>query len=234
MEIAKGIEIIDLSLYLTKYKTLIIADTHLGFEESLNKQGFMIPRLQFKETIQRLEKIFKKVKPETIIINGDIKHEFGKISKQELDHTIKLIDFLGKHCKRIFLIKGNHDKILGPIAEKRKIQIADQIILDNILITHGHKLVKDLKGIKTIIIGHEHPAIGVSEGVRVETYKCFLKGKFKRKTLIVQPSFNLVTIGTDILKEDILSPYLKQDLSKFECWIVEDKVYYFGKLKNFI
>ena len=85
---------------------------------------------------------------------------------------------------------------------------------------------------KTIIIGHEHPAIVLKEGPRKEKYKCFIKGKFKRKNLIVMPSFNLVTEGTDVLLETRLSPFLQRDISSFECWIVADKVYYFGKLKG--
>ncbi len=201
MEIHKNIKIIDIALYLTKSKTLIIADSHIGFEESLNKQGILVPRFHFKDLILRMGKILKKVSPETIIINGDIKHELGKISEQEWRYTLRLIDFLSKHCKNLFLIKGNHDKILGPIAKKRNIEVINQIIIDNILITHGDKLPKNLKEIKTIIIGHEHPAIGLREKTRIETFKCFLKGKYKTKTLIVQPSFNLETFGTDITKE---------------------------------
>jgi len=232
MNIKKDIRIIDLALYLSKYRTLVITDPHIGFEEALNRQGVLLPRFQFKDILERLEKILSKVKPLTIIINGDIKHEFRTISEQEWRYTLRLIEFLAKHCKRLILIKGNHDKTLGPIAEKRNIVTADNILLGNILITHGHKLIKDLKSIKTIIIGHEHPAVAIQEGARKETFKCFLKGRYKRKLLIVQPSFNLVTEGTDITREKLLSPYLKQDLSNFECYVVADKVYKPFKLKK--
>jgi len=230
MEINKNIKIIDLALYLTKYKTLVIADSHIGYEESLNKQGVFIPRFQFRDLILRLEKILSNVKLDTIIINGDIKHEFGRISEQEWRNTLKLIDFLSKQCKRLILIKGNHDKNLGPIAEKRNIDIVDNFVMGDILITHGHKEIKELKGIKTIIIGHEHPAVSFKERPG-ENFKCYLKGSYKRRTLIVQPSFNLVTEGSDITREKLLSPFLK-DISNFECYIVGDKIYNFGKLKN--
>ena len=232
MQILPNIKIIDLSLYLTKYKTLIIADTHIGYEEALNKQGIMIPRFHFKDLIQRLEKIMQKIKPTTIIINGDIKHEFGTISEQEWRYTLRLIDFLTRHCKHLIIIKGNHDKILGPIAKKRNIETADHVLIEDILITHGNKLLKIPKPIKTIIIGHEHPAVSIQDGARIEKFKCFLKGKYKRTNLIVQPSFNLITEGTDITKDKILSPFLKQNLKNFKVYIIADKVYYFGMLKN--
>lgn len=233
MEIAKGIEIIDLGLYLTKHKTLVIADTHLGFEESLNKNGVFIPRFHAADLIKRLNKILSRMKIDKIIINGDIKHEFKGISEQEWRNTLQIIDLLKQNCKELMLIRGNHDKILNIIAAKKELKIADQIVIDDILIAHGHKMLKIPASVKTIIIGHEHPAVGLHEGARVETFKCFLKGKFNSKILIVMPSLNLVTEGTDVTKEKLLSPFLQQDLNNFEAWIVADKVYYFGKLKGF-
>ncbi len=232
MKIAKAIEAIDLGIWIKEHKLLVFADFHIGYEESLNKRGVFIPRFHFKDIIKRLEKILAKVKPDVIIINGDVKHEFGRISEQEWRETLKLIDFLAKRCKRLLLTRGNHDKTLGPIAEKRKIEIIESFIAGEILITHGDKIPKDIDKFKTIIIGHEHPAVSIHERGRKEKFKCFLVGKYKGKQLIVQPSFNLVTDGTDILREKTLSPFLKQSLANFEVYIVGDKIYSFGKLKN--
>jgi uncharacterized protein len=233
-EITKSLEIIDLALYYKKENTLIISDTHIGLEESLNKQGMLIPRFQFKEIMKRLEVILEKLpRLNKVIINGDIKHEFGTISEQEWRLTLRLLDFLALHAESIVLIKGNHDTILGPIAQKRNVTIVDHMLLGNsILITHGDKIPKIPKGIKTIIIGHEHPALSLRDGARVETVKCFLKGTYKKMDLIVLPSFNLVHEGTDVLKEDLFSPFLDQDISRFEVFVVADKVYDFGKIKD--
>lgn len=237
-----NIEIIDLCLYLNKEKILIIADTHLGYEESLNKSGVLIPRFQFKETISRLEKVFEQLfekvekigKVDKIIINGDIKHEFETISELEWRNTLQLLDFLCGKCNEVVLIKGNHDNILGAIANKRGVRLVSELKINEVLIVHGDKIIdkKELKGVKTIIIGHEHPAVSVSEGVRTELFKCFLKGEFLGRTIIVQPSFNLVTEGTDVLNGNLLSPFLSGDLGEFECYVVGDEVYRFGKLKE--
>src|SRR3989338_835804 len=254
MNILPGIKIVDLAL--SAGNNLILADTHIGYEEALNKQGVLVPRFQFKEIIQRLEKIIKNKKFDKIIINGDIKHEFGTISEQEWRHTLRLLDFLKQHCSEIVLIKGNHDTILGPIANKRDVKVVDYYIINNgknkysknplkkikdkknILVVHGDKIddkilkINNKNKIKTIIIGHEHPAVTLKEGPRAELYKAFLKGKWKKYDLIVQPSFNLVTEGTDVIKERLLSPFLKHDLRNFSAYIVADKVYGFGKLRN--
>lgn len=234
MRISDKIDIIDLGLLINK--TLVIADLHIGYEEALNKKGVMVPRFQFKDLYKRLEKILKKAKPDTIIVNGDIKHEFGKISEQEWRDTLKILDLLLKNSKKVILVKGNHDTILGPIAKKRYVEVVKRYEIKhrkgNILVVHGHKEIKLSKKIKTIIIGHEHPAISIRDGIRSEIFKCFLKGKYKRIGLIVLPSFNLVTEGNDILKEELLSPFLHQKLSNFEVFVISDKVYNFGKIKN--
>src|SRR3989344_9328610 len=239
MEISKNIEIIDLALYLKKHKSLVIADLHIGYEEELHKKGILIPRFQFKDTFNRLSKILNKTKPKLIIVNGDLKHEFGNISDQEWRETLKILDLLTKYGK-VILIKGNHDTILGPIARKRNVEIKEYYKINDILIIHGDKIPdkKLFKNVKIIIIGHEHPAISLRDNIRVEKFKCFLKGKYKGKTLIAMPSFITATEGTDILneghdilKKKLISPFLT-NISNFEIFVVEDKIYRFGKVKS--
>jgi len=233
MRIEKGIVITGLGLFLEKQKVLVVSDFHLGYEGMLEKQGVLIPRFQAKDIMKELEKILKKTKPKTVIINGDLKHEFGRILQTEWRYILRLFDLILKYTKKIVIVKGNHDILLQPIAEKRDITIVDSIFVDDIFICHGDYLDdKKVKKAKIIVIGHEHPAISLQEGARVEKYKAFLKGKYKRKTLIVQPSFNPIFQGTDMTREKVLSPFLKGNLGKFEVWIVADKVRYFGMLKD--
>lgn len=252
IEIMPNIMLEDLAIYLKNQDTLIISDTHIGREESMQKSGINIPSSQFQDLKKRLEQILKQQQFKRIVINGDVKHEFTKISDTEWSHTLKIIDLLSNHTKELILIKGNHDNILDPITTKRKnLIVQDYLVLDTILITHGHKILDDfdlgenqdknktdsssktLKDINTIIIGHEHPAITLSDNLRKETYKCFLKTKYKDKTLITLPSFDQFSIGSNILEQSILSPYLKQsDLNNTEVYIVLKEVMYFGIVKD--
>ncbi|MBI5148621.1 metallophosphoesterase [Candidatus Pacearchaeota archaeon] len=237
MEILKGIEIKGLSLILKKArkKILVLADLHIGYEYALNKQGILVPRQQFKETLEKLKKIFDSVgKIDIVVINGDLKHEFGEISNQEWSETLKIFDFLSEKCKKIILIKGNHDTILEPLAKKRNLEIKEFVCFDDLCILHGDKILlnKEIYVSKILIIGHEHPAISLQEGAKQEIYKCFLLGKWKDKKLIIQPSFLPIIEGTDIKRERLLSPYLQQNLKNFETFIIADRVYRFGKLKN--
>lgn len=234
MRIANDIETVDLALYLVKEKALIISDIHIGYEESLNEQGILLPRFQFKETYSRFENLLKKLKVDTIVVNGDLKHEFGTISRTEWRDALEILDLFKKYCKDIIIIKGNHDTVLEPIARQRNLETVNGAKIGEVYICHGDFIpdTLDFYSSKMVVIGHEHPAISIGTKIRKETYKCFLKGRYKDKILIVMPSFNLVTEGTNILREKLLSPFLQQSLGNFEAFIVSDKVYRFGKLKD--
>jgi len=233
-----GMRICGLGLFLEKSKTLALSDFHLGYEEMLNRSGVFVPRTNFAAIKKHLsEKVFSKCKPERIIILGDLKHEFGVISKQEWREVFEMLEFLSGHCKEIVLLRGNHDKILAPIAEWKNLSILENGFYseeDKALFLHGDKIVRsaDFEQAETVVIGHEHPAVSIREGVKNEQFKCFLKGGFDGKNLVVLPSLNQLNIGTDLSREKTLSPFLKRGLGDFEVWAVEDKAYYFGKLSG--
>lgn len=237
MEITKGILIEGLSLFIKKQNTLIFSDIHIGYEQSLQKQGIFIPIKAYDEMMIKTEKTINKMISgkniiKKIIINGDILHSFSKIS---LDEKRLLKDFMNmlRSYAEVSIIRGNHDKSLSFILPD--ITIYTEIILKDILITHGDSINKHSndKNIKTIIIGHEHPAIAIGNNARAEKFKCFLKGAYKGKGLIVMPSSNMIFEGSDVLKEKLLSPYLK-NVDNFEIFLIEDKVYDFGTIKSLI
>src|SRR3989338_1406209 len=176
MEILPNISIIGLALHFDS--VLVISDVHIGYEESLNRQGILVPRTQFGDIAKSIGDLFEKLgfgRGQTIVVNGDLKPEFGTVSEQEWRNVLKFIDLLASRCNSLVLIKGNHDAILEPIAKKRNVQVAEYYkaklspdSLKSILITHGNKLPgrEALKKVDTIIIGHEHPAISIKEGPR--------------------------------------------------------------------
>ncbi len=244
MEILAGIEIVGLSLYVKPLNCLVIGDVHIGYEEGLNRRGILIPRHHFKDVVNAIEGIFKNLqlllkangreKLDKIIINGDLKHEFGTISDQEWREILKFIDLLSLNCEKVILIKGNHDVILGPIARKRNIELVEDYSVDGIFVCHGHRIPEkaEYKKAKTLIIGNEHAAVMIKDTIRVESFKCFLSGTFDRKRMIVMPSFNPITIGTDVLGGDFISPFMKKNIDNFEIFVANDPPYYFGKVKD--
>ncbi len=237
-ELLPGIFALDLGLWAAEDKALVIADLHLGIEEMYNRQGILLPRHNFADIKKRLErKIFPKAKPAVIVINGDLKHEFGSISEQEWQEVTGMLRLLQRKCKKIVLVRGNHDKILGPIAKWEGIEIKDGGVLlpkSGVFVTHGELIPKSglFRQAHTVVIGHEHPAVTIKEQYKHEQFKCFLVGRFKLKRLIVQPSMSAVSLGTDVLEEGTLSPFLKEGMEKFKVYAVADKVYSFGELRE--
>ncbi len=232
MEISKGIEIRDCCLWLKKEKILILNDLHLGYEEALHRRGILVPKFQLQEILFQLEKILQEVTPKIVIINGDLKHEFGTVLRQEWNDVLVFLDFLLKRTFNIIIIRGNHDPTLKYIAEKRALTIATEYRCGDTLIVHGDELVTT--DAKRIIIGHEHPAVTLREGSKWEKYKCFLKGTWKRKELIAVPSFNPLLEGTDILKEELLSPFLN-NIKNFHIYITnKGEVYEFRTVKELL
>lgn len=229
-------EIADLGLLIDD--TLVIADLHLGYEQSLNMDGIMVPKFQYQKILERILEILDKTNAKQVVINGDLKHEFGRITRQEWKESMNFIQFLKENFNDVVLLKGNHDNFTKFMAQKTDLEVYESYSLNEFIIMHGDKIPDDLMDKKepTIIIGHEHPCIGIRNGERLEKMKCFLKGNYKKKNLIVMPSFNFVTEGSDILHEKPLSPFLKhRSTDQFEVYGVENfEVLPFGKIKDIL
>jgi uncharacterized protein len=230
MKISRGIDIVDTSLFLTNEKIIIINDLHIGYEQELHIKGILVPRFQLQEILDKMELILKKTKATKVIINGDLKHHFGKILNREWKEVLQFLDFLLARVEEVIIIKGNHDPIIQPIANKRGILVVNQYKVDDTIIVHGDEIIES--DAKRIIIGHEHPAITIREGSKWEKYKCFLKGKWQGKELIAVPSFNPLLEGTDVLQGKMLSPFF-DEISKFDVFIVnKGEVFDFGKVRE--
>lgn len=136
-----------------------------------------------------------------VVLLGDLKHEFGRIMKSEWQEVISFIGYLSSRCGKIVIVKGNHDVFTESITRKKGIEIKDYYIINDIAFVHGDRELEDSEiydsNIKYWIMGHGHPAVRISDGMKEEKYKCFLTGKYKGKEIIIVPSFFSVNEGTD-------------------------------------
>ena len=185
-----------------KERILVIGDLHLGYEETLNASGIFVSREMFREMIDEMQRVFDKTgKVDKVVLLGDVKHKFGGILRQEWNDVLSLFEFLKKKCKEIIITKGNHDIILEPIVRKVKgVRLVEYFIWKEYCFVHGNKKFEEIiknKDIKCIIMGHVHPAVEISDGVKNEKYKCFLIGRFGKREMILVPSFFSLIEGTD-------------------------------------
>lgn len=243
MEKKTNYNFIGKTLFFPEKKILAVGDLHIGYEYMLQQSGILLPERQIEEVISEMKGIFKKIRKgkqiiKKIIFIGDIKHSF-EYKWKEKNYFRKVLDFLKHKFKdeNIILIKGNHDTIDYSFSKRLK----DYYIEGDVAFSHGHKSFLEIfdKKIKTIVLGHVHPSVVLSDyqNIKREKYKCFLVGKFSGKETIILPSFLSTVEGQNVNEykeegyEDGFSIVPKKELLKFRVFVVgEKRVYEFGRV----
>jgi putative SbcD/Mre11-related phosphoesterase len=245
LKLAEDLWLIDLAVYLPGPRALVIADLHLGYEEALRCEGVSLPPGHLRKVEERLVRILNRLeeggKPERLIINGDLKHRFAPLSRYEEHETAALLYFLAARFAEMTLLRGNHDtNIAGLMKLNRRLRVQEALVVNDLLIIHGDREPRreELAGAEVILIGHDHPAVGLRSGTgRLETYKAFLLGEYHDRKLLVQPSFNLLVRGSDLSSERALSPLLSEErLKSFSVYPVSDEgeIYPLGPLASLL
>ncbi len=222
MEILPGVEVVGETpvVYLRSLKAIVFADLHLGFEEEAARQGYFLPRVQLKNILKTLETVFsEKSNIELVIILGDVKHTFERLTRLEREEVSRLFEYLTKRVARVIVVKGNHDSYLVVVARNYGVEIVKwQLEIDGIIFTHGHrKLELGDKKPKLILMGHEHPSIAVRDRIGyVMKAPCFLLAKHEPSgaELLVLPAMGVYQTGTTVstIPEAYLSPILRKEV----------------------
>jgi len=140
-------------------KSLVIADLHLGFEAKLSSNNIYLGKnTSVTETAKDIEKILDKTKPESLILLGDIKSGIRSITKTEWNTIPTFFEIITKRIG-ITVIPGNHDANIEKLIP-RGITLASSkgIVIENMLLTHGHTMPSEnFSHVNKIIMGHLHP-----------------------------------------------------------------------------
>jgi len=200
---------------------LVIADLHLGYEISMAKEGFYLPRI-FHEVVGALKGILESEKPKTLVINGDLKHSFVP-EWREKKELRAFIEEIAPLVNELVLVRGNHD--VGVLwLRELGVEIVDELEVSGWKLVHGHRLLEG----ERFIIGHEHPAIRLRDEVgALVKVPIFLMGE----DLIVLPAFSPWAYGNDVLRE-IVSPFLRVfDVTTAKVLVpLDDEILDFGTL----
>ena len=182
-------------------KSLVITDLHLGFENALSLNNvFLGKNKTVTEITKEIELIIDKTKPDSLILLGDVKSGINSITKTEWETVPVFFENITKLIDTI-LVPGNHDANIEKLIPN-EITLAGSkgIIIDDILLTHGHTMPSEnFSQINTIVMGHIHPVFFEKEslinGERVwvsiisDKQKIF-HSKSGELELIILPSFN--------------------------------------------
>ncbi len=206
------------------FKTLVLADVHLGIEWELYQSGFSIPS-QVEKRKMRIRVYIENVKPERIVLLGDIKHNVPVTSWQEKQEVPLFLKELAAFAP-VDIVPGNHDGDIGNLVpENVTVHGMRGFVLDDVGYFHGHTWPDaELLSAVHVVMSHNHPAIrftdtlghAVSENVWIRTH--FIEKAIKEHygdiewanpEVIIMPAFNELCGGVpfnESMHEELLGP----------------------------
>lgn len=204
--------------YIRKYRILILADVHIGFEEDVSLRGGYLPRFQLKNALRILEEAFSSVSVESVVFAGDIKHLFNTLGRLEKTELLELLTYVRKHVNNIVVVRGNHDNFLSIMKRWVDFELVDKYMVTPYIVIHGHRDLGEELGSQSweyMIMGHEHPSIALRDPVGiVGKFSCFLVGDMAmaNRKVIVLPAVGAYQTGSKVSlsRETYLSPILKE------------------------
>ena len=184
-----------------KEKSLVITDTHIGFESSMiSNEIFIGKNSSINETINEIFEIIDSEKPNSVVLLGDVKSSIKNISKNEWYEVPLFFEKIRQKCN-VTLIPGNHDANIQKLVPDGISMISSTgMVEENILLTHGHTMPSEnFSHVDKIIMGHVHPVFfdedSILNGQRVwVSIKTEKQNIFPNKTgeieITIVPSFN--------------------------------------------
>ena len=182
-------------------KNLIITDLHIGFEHRFSSNKSTSRRnSSINDIISSITKIIKKENPDRLILLGDVKSSIQSITNSEWKDVPYFFEQI-KNSLEVVLIPGNHDSNIDRLIPNDITVISSKgMILDDVLLTHGHTMPsKNYSNVNNIIMGHIHPVFfdenslvnGERIWISIETDKSKIFSSTKGKIHItIVPSFN--------------------------------------------
>ncbi len=208
IELIDGLPVI----YIKSMSALAVADLHLGYESAMAQNGVFIPKANLRHIIGMLKAAYSGRKVNELIIVGDVKNEFSGVSGDEVNELAEISRLASSLGSSITVVKGNHDNFIDRVSKGTRISVCDIKRSGKYMFAHGDKKV-DIGDAKRLIIGHEHPSIGITgQSGMAEHVRCFLVGRYKNAELIVLPASGYFETGSDVnsKKGGALSPIIEE------------------------
>ena len=230
--------------YISKIKSFVITDLHIGIEHELYKHGIFVPS-QAETFASLLKESLETMDVKRLIILGDVKHEIPRASKRELKEIPKFFSLVKDFFDEIIITKGNHDGNLEKILPKYvKVYDSHGFKIKNYGFFHGHAWPeKKLFQSDWLFMGHLQPAIELKDlfGYKL-VERVWLKGKLLAEkikdlgiktgklNLIIVPSFNPLAGSLIINKKIETDSFITKiaNLRSFDVYLLDGT--HLGKL----
>lgn len=162
-------------LYLKEYRVMIVSDLHLEKAESIDHIHPLSAAHNTRDILMRLSKCAEELKPEKIILLGDIFHDRNSFGRISLDNMDLLYSFLKNY--EIVWVEGKHPTDFTPPDVDMRMEYAYL----NLNFRHIASDNEDFE-----ISGHYHPAVTIHVNDHKDEHRrCFVRDKTK----LILPSF---------------------------------------------
>jgi putative SbcD/Mre11-related phosphoesterase len=140
-------------------RVLVAADLHLGLEHELRLAGINIPS-QTDKILARLLDFLSEMKPERLVLLGDIKHNVPRTSWQERTEIPRFLHRLGSEV-RVEVVPGNHDSgLVDMVPPGVRVRSPTGFVLDKVGYFHGHTWPEEkVMRAEHLVSAHLHPGI---------------------------------------------------------------------------
>jgi uncharacterized protein len=187
------------AIFLEEHSVLAVADLHLGYAWAHRYHGQMLPFGGGDQLLERLSDLCAYYKPRQFVFLGDIVHQAVPVA--ELINEINMIiERLADHCETKLII-GNHDKKLRSVLRNKTVELLPFVNVGKFLLLHGNS-IPDGHDSATIIMGHEHPAISLGDGIKGARFPCFMVSE----RVLILPAFSLWAAGGNSRSHTFMSP----------------------------
>jgi putative SbcD/Mre11-related phosphoesterase len=218
------------AVWLEEWRTLAVADLHLGYAWAHRAEGQLLPVDTGEDSTERLLKLIERYRPEEVVLLGDIVHR--AVDVPALHTELRWLALTVGERARLRLIGGNHDRELAATLATAGIvlEIDDSATVGPHLLLHGDERDESIAESRLseratlggrVILGHEHPAIGISDGVASHVKcPCFVAGE----SFLVLPAFSRWAAGGDVRTYRFMSPYARLRTAERAIAIVAGKL----------
>jgi hypothetical protein len=222
-------------------RALVVTDYHAGIEAGLRHEAGVELPSGATDRRERLCALCDRTEPDRLVVLGDLGHRIGDPRGPEREELDALLDALPVP---VTLAPGNHDGgVADAFADRIEVAPAGGVRVGEVGFAHGHTWPdRDLLSARTVCVGHEHPAVRLTDevgGARVE--RVWLRGPLRpdpfadhlgvdvsdlawgAPELVVVPAFNdrSGTTWTNVAGQEFLSPFLPEALASAEAYLLD-------------
>lgn len=146
-------------------KTVVIADPHIGKDDTFRRAGIPVPAKIASADFDRLTQLLIDTKAQRLIVLGDFLHA----RLDSADHCIGLMHAWRERFAKldVLIVRGNHDAHAGPPPGDLGLISVDEPYVDGPFAYRHFPLAQDTSACGGFVLaGHVHPGVTVALGGR--------------------------------------------------------------------